>query len=78
MNGIVSDLLAVYPTIPENRYIWNTNFPPYFTPVRTGDYYVAVYAENNSRELSIPGTGQLNLSQQTIPAVVITSGVNVL
>lgn len=73
-----SDLLAVYPTIPENRYIWNTNFPPYFTPVRTGDYYVAVYAENNSRELSIPGTGQLNLSQQTIPAVVITSGVNVL
>ena len=73
-----SDLLAIYSTIPENRYIWPNNLPPYFTPVRTGDYYVAVYAENNSRELSIPGTGQINLSQQTIPAVVIASGVNVI
>jgi hypothetical protein len=52
--------------------------PPFVTPISTGDYYLTVYAENDSKEISAPATTQIRLAEQTIPAVVIASGINIL
>ena len=72
------DLLAVWNTLPINTLNGINLFPPYFTPVTTGDYTISVLAENNSRETSNPSTTQISLLNQTMPATVIASGANVL
>ena len=71
------DLFSVHNSLPINTYN-GTIIPPYFTPISSGDYTVTLIAENNSNESSDPSTKQIQLSQQTIPAVVVASGVNVL
>lgn len=72
------DLLAVYTSrLPGTTYN-PSGTPPFFTPLRTGDYFYALYAYNSANETSVPGTGVIQLAQQTIPEVIIGSGVNVL
>lgn len=71
------DLFSIYNNLPTNTYT-ATTIPPYFTPTVSGDYTVTLIAENNSNEFSDTATKQIQLSQQTIPAVVVASGVNVL
>ena len=56
---------------------YNPIFPPFFTPLYTGDYYFRVFAENSIGERSQPATGVFRLRNQASVFSVTASGINV-
>jgi len=56
---------------------YNPIFPPFFTPLYTGDYYFRIFAENSIGERSQPATGVFRLRNQASVFSVTASGINV-
>jgi len=64
-------------TYSYNDVIYTPIFPPFSTPVYTGDYYFRIFEENSIGERSNPATGVFRLQNQVSSFTVIASGINV-
>jgi len=52
-------------------------YPPYVTPLKSGDFFFRVFAKNSLEELSPMVTGFFRLTSQAPMDKVLASGVNV-
>ena len=60
-----------------NDVIYTPIFPPFSTPIYTGDYYFRIFEENSIGERSSPATGFFRLQNQASSFSVIASGTDV-